>query len=635
MKRTPNSSKSRNGCHRCKSKHIKCDETKPDCRICQAQGAQCPGYVKELKWSNKHEVHSSGPQPPRKRQRTVHPSPTSPSVSNETSLSPGNESTGGRVNSLVAAPQLGLQPSDDIDLFEWPSLEQYGYEDLAFSSALYQPTTETSFETAFSYPFLGDLSEIAHQESEPPQTTGTESIITSDEGEELSSPDVPSNLEKTQSGSAGLLQTFYRLTVPSKVPGFSDQDLVHHYFKHVCPLYSCFDSEQNPFRTLVASTWADSKTISTAIQSLAVGHLANHYPHMASQALAKRSMAWKSLQKDLQLLRSNKCSADTVLLSLLLLGLSSVWHQASNLGLQYLFIARDLVQTKLKNNDQSPLNDFFMDAVIHWEMLASLVDPVPMSPFSGLKSPTLHLPMKPRPIKPHPWTGLLNHLAFLFGEIGRVLRRRQRDGLISTDDEEWVGILSQALTSLVVPEAADVVDFDDPCTASTDLVAIAKAYRCIAFLELYQSYPRLLWDALSEDKLIEDFQQLKLSQQSRNEEELHLNLTSIATHTLQIVKPIPISSAACRLLPLIMLSAGSQVRIPDDVKLDTDQSAELLDVRYLVEQRMLVLSRKYPQRPLLVMTSILKEVWERVDAGLSGAHWMDVAHEKCWQTIMG
>ncbi|KAI4163594.1 MAG: hypothetical protein LQ342_002866 [Letrouitia transgressa] len=46
----PKQSKSRNGCVTCKSKRLKCDETKPMCQQCQKRNVTCGGYKKDFKW---------------------------------------------------------------------------------------------------------------------------------------------------------------------------------------------------------------------------------------------------------------------------------------------------------------------------------------------------------------------------------------------------------------------------------------------------------------------------------------------------------------------------------------------------------------------------------------------------------
>lgn len=102
-------------------------------------------------------------------------------------------------------------------------------------------------------------------------------------------------------------------------------------------------------------------------------------------------------------------------------------------------------------------------------------------------------------------------------------------------------------------------------------------------------------------------------------------LIAVALHILNAVKQISISSAACRLLPPILLSAASQLRLEPDCSPECRE--KVVDARYSVEARMLILSRKYPQRPFLQMMDVVKEVWERLDNETSQAHWMNVMHE--------
>ncbi|KAF2209200.1 hypothetical protein CERZMDRAFT_24034, partial [Cercospora zeae-maydis SCOH1-5] len=355
---------------------------------------------------------------------------------------------------------------------------------------------------------------------------------------------------------ASLLKTFYRLAVPNKVPGFSDDDLVSHYFNHVCAVYSCFDSDANQFRTLVAENCATSSTIRFTIESMAIGHLANFYPHIAGLGNAKRGRAWKSLQQDLQLLRNGKSSIDTVLLALLLLGVSSSWHQASNLGLQYLFIARDLVQVKLQRNEHSPHDEFLLDAIMYWEMLASFIDPVPMAALQGLKSPDLAMPVRETPITPHPWTGISSEIFFVLAEVGRILRRRVRNGVLGTGDEEWAFHLEKLLYTWSPPESSSISDPGDKRTPLADLILISQAYRLVGLLEIYRAFPNIFWQR-TKTCSIPDILSTTPSNIKCFQSPLDYHLTVLATQTLDLVKPIPISSGACRLLPLIMLIAGS------------------------------------------------------------------------------
>ncbi|KAI9737883.1 MAG: hypothetical protein M1834_009253 [Cirrosporium novae-zelandiae] len=52
----PKQSKSRNGCVTCKTKRLKCDETKPTCQQCQKRKVACGGYKKDFKWRSFEEA---------------------------------------------------------------------------------------------------------------------------------------------------------------------------------------------------------------------------------------------------------------------------------------------------------------------------------------------------------------------------------------------------------------------------------------------------------------------------------------------------------------------------------------------------------------------------------------------------
>jgi hypothetical protein len=43
-------SRSLTGCAACRARHLKCDETRPNCQMCQITGIECPGYNGQIKW---------------------------------------------------------------------------------------------------------------------------------------------------------------------------------------------------------------------------------------------------------------------------------------------------------------------------------------------------------------------------------------------------------------------------------------------------------------------------------------------------------------------------------------------------------------------------------------------------------
>ncbi|EGW33607.1 uncharacterized protein SPAPADRAFT_136778 [Spathaspora passalidarum NRRL Y-27907] len=51
--------KSRNGCHTCKRKRLKCDETKPACMNCRKRKIECGGYAVNFKWKSFNETETA------------------------------------------------------------------------------------------------------------------------------------------------------------------------------------------------------------------------------------------------------------------------------------------------------------------------------------------------------------------------------------------------------------------------------------------------------------------------------------------------------------------------------------------------------------------------------------------------
>jgi hypothetical protein len=678
MKRTLNSSKSHNGCHRCKSKKLKCDETHPACQVCNKDSAECPGYVPQLKWSTKHEIYNqpSGSQEPkakaRRKEIPTHAHDEAlrniPTTSTQAQVTHLEESIPTHPPTAPTWPQN--QAELDPAMLDWIDYGLDGFDPFTTNNmAQLFGTGQTTFVPYHPIAGMVDSEGLMHAALDPynfptfpvPRSnSATESSgnYTSPTGSILSAPvNTPTEGEDARKDSGSLLGAFYRLATPTTTARFSEEHLVQHYFSDVCALYSCFDSDRNPFRSLVSDLRKDSATIHLSIQSMAIAHLSNHYPYMAPLGRSKRMQSWKSLQIDLRRYRVGKIALDTVLMSCLLLGLSSPWHQPSDLGLQYLFIARSLIQMYLRSSRRTAASltneKFYLDAFMHWEMLASFFEPVAMMSFPGFGAPDPPMPVRGEMVSPHPWTGVAPELHFALAEVGRVLRRRrsrlamlgesyaeersQKDEI----DEQWSSSLERLLQTIRLPDLDEIEEYGDKYTPKMDLLRAAEAYRFVGMLELYMIVPSLLEARIERGEafppsVIEDF--VEPVDDSGFLETRDSWLSAIALHTLQLIKDVSIHSATCRMHLLVLVSAGSQLRLPSASSSDDSPNAhhdKVMEGRGFVDSRMLALSRKYPQKQILQILDIIKEAWDRLDRGEGRAHWLGVAHEQNWQTMLG
>jgi hypothetical protein len=273
--------------------------------------------------------------------------------------------------------------------------------------------TDMTFDPAYDFDFENtpDITDLPLLEDLESNILGLPEYAADTISETSSSP-VPQR---------SLLLDYYRVPNPSPAWHIDDIEskLVQHYFKEVCVLFSSFDSLLNPFRTTIGRIFQESSSIYYAIQSMAAAHLANTFPHMTEVGKRMQRKACESLQAELPVVQSGQANGTMAFLSIVLLGMTTSWHESSALGEEFLTMARSMILPKLiRNTNREEVRretQFFEEALIYWEMLMGFVaqDTVTCSPGSILRSRTTPQPdtsSRARyidgKIVPHPWTGI-------------------------------------------------------------------------------------------------------------------------------------------------------------------------------------------------------------------------------------
>ncbi|RMZ72295.1 c6 zinc finger domain-containing [Pyrenophora seminiperda CCB06] len=677
--------KSRNGCSRCKLKRLKCDETAPGCLQCKKRNVACPGYEKTLKWSTKYEVFSptkSKSTSPKLRLADVTPS-------SSTSTLPQNVASGiealaavlpaGRKNTALPQPPPTTQTSSSVPsppIFEEPTSTQESSTEDGDSPRDYEPFPMENVNTVdpimfdttplcnedFNFdPFesidfdsasLDELTFDIHDLS-PKQDTISASLPLMDrEPGRESSPRL----------SRSLLLDLYRLPSPSPNPSTTDDVeslLVQHYFKDVCAVFSSFDSVLNPFRTTIGRIYKDSPSINYAIQSMAAAHLANTFPNMAATGVELQRKAREALDMELPLAQSGKTSATKTFLSIMLLGLTTSWHESNALGLEYLSTARDLILPKLLGRaggaEVEREAQFFEESLIHWEMLMGFVteDAMSFSPKSGLRPNVTARKNAPAArglngkTVPHPWTGIAPMIHFLFAEVGRLVRKeRSMDRESSMDlrrrqeNLQNAASLEEDLLAVDYPSVDEVVDTGDERTPKQHFVTIAEAYRLSGLLEIYRVFPSILRKRLGSDKFQSsgnmDFEFPTPRFETPFEDtDMKLWLNSLAMHIIRSLESLPASSGTFCIQPLLLVVAASELKFVSSVDFfDVHANdAEVVAAREFAIRRLQEFALRLPNKPLRTMIQLIKETWRQTDEG-HDAFWIDVMNEKGYHTIM-
>ncbi|KAJ8109141.1 hypothetical protein OPT61_g7676 [Boeremia exigua] len=694
--------KSRNGCGRCKLKRLKCDETAGSCLQCKKRNVPCPGYEKTLKWSTKYEVFqpteftSSPPRP-----MTTSAGVRKPSKGTGSSL-PRNVANGiealaavlpaGRksadaemtYNDKQVTPSLASPPSledpiilqesstedgdsprdlepfpmDDIDVLDStmldgfvdtipPPTEDFHFD--PFDGTDLDSTVLDDFGSFGGFDYDASSSAFGHNES----STESSVLTTRESSREASPPRL----------SRSLLLGFYRLPSPTPNPTSPDDQeslLIQHYFKDVCAVFSSFDSHLNPFRTTIGKIYQDSPSISYAIQSMSAAHLANTFPYMAAIGNELQRKAVAALQEELPLAQAGQISCTRTFLSIMLLGLTTSWHDSNALGTEFLATARGLILRKLMDRSQEAEvqreAQFFEESLIYWEMVMGFVteDAMSFSRPSGMRprivSNQKSVPAGRRPdgkIVPHPWTGVAPMVQALFAEVGRLVRSERslnRDSVVDLIRRQEnlfnASSLEEDLLAVDYPSVDEIADTGDDRTPKEHFTILAEAYRCAGLLELYRVFPSILRKRLGSNKLPVsenvNFQfPMPRFETSYEDADIKLWLNSLAMHILQMIESLPASSGTFCIQQLVITVAASELKFVSSVDFfDVHANdSKVLQAREKVIRRLEVYAHRLPGKPLRQLITLIKETWRQSDEG-NDAFWIDIMNEKGWHTVM-
>lgn len=477
------------------------------------------------------------------------------------------------------------------------------------------------------------------------------------------------SLNQSTDSLSAIRQQLHRSTVPEFLLHLPTM-LVEYYFTYVCRIFSSFDGTLNPFRSTVGRLWDGSAPIYYAIQSMAAAYLANHFPRMTSVGIQMQRETYKCLYQGENL--------DKTLLTVLLVGQTTAWHDPRDLGLVHLRTAKRLNRRRLEGQGvgvearERRQNEFFEQCIMYWDMLAGFVDddvgelevsqiPSPSITSVGEGSPLSSTPSSEKEkVFPHPWTGVAPQAQNLFAQVGRLIRRHRKttsqdlqsldffslDFAFSTaiptpgaSALESAQSLEEAFLSFTPPSASSLVDAGDENTPVGHYIILADAYRCAGLLSLYRVFPALLsrrvplpfapaselnpftFVSTNISLPLEDF------------------LLSLALHTISLLSQLPLSSGTRCLQPILFLVAGSELRFdptlsPSIFNSIKSREVEIATARSFVTSRLQDFCSSLPAKPVKKALVIVEEMWARGDAG-GEWFWMDVMGEMGWETIFG
>ncbi|KAL8330258.1 hypothetical protein RB593_001324 [Gaeumannomyces tritici] len=538
--------RSRNGCQQCKLKRLKCDETRPACLMCTRAGRKCSGYNQEFRWSTKHEkaLDSGASREPSSfgtlltavsKVLTIEPAPPGhqPAVQKHAVQQPPRSLPIQTVSpAAAAAPPPAIFPQLQTPLSSCADL------DLLSPTSSAAATLDLSTSGPEAYP--GENIGLPLQgfqchawDTIPPEdgvaTLGTVGIY----GNNLQLLPSQPVMRPTFYLQCGTPQPLLAETPEAFAPwvprSIMDRNsmLVEEWFKHVCTIWSCFDSDLNLNRKIAANAWARSEPVMRCMQSMAATCLSSQMPQMRRVAIASLKGAISSIKTELRLagpaIDRGVFPAD-LLLALCCVGTAACWIDPKQLAARFLREARNLMHRLnrgasagfLPPEDRESL-EFFNNSIIYWDMLVAVVsdDDHDTSGDPGSEGNLLLLRASYSPdrsglIIPHPWTGTCAAAQRLFARSIRLCRRFRghlRGRSISTGAAlrtalRYIGEaqgLEEELLELEQISAEHVADTGDRLTPREHMVDVAEGYRLASLLQLYQTFQDLVVRRLPED----------------------------------------------------------------------------------------------------------------------------------------
>jgi hypothetical protein len=393
---------------------------------------------------------------------------------------------------------------------------------------------------------------------------------------------------------------------------------------------------------------------------MSAAHLANTFPYMAAIGTDLQRKACEALQEELPLAQAGQISCTRTFLSIMMLGLTTSWHDSNALGTEFLSTARGLILPKLMDRNQEVEvqreAQFFEESLIYWEMVMGFVteDAMSFSRPSGMRprvvSNKKSTPAGRRPdgkIVPHPWTGVAPMVQALFAEVGRLVRSERslnRESVIDLIRRQEnlfnATSLEEDLLAVDYPSVDEIADTGDERTPKEHFTVLAEAYRCAGLLELYRVFPSILRKRLGTNKLPVsqnvDFQfPMPRFETPYEDADMKLWLNSLAMHILQMIESLPASSGTFCIQQLVLTVAACELKFVSSVDFfDVHANdSKVLHARDLVVRRLEVYAHRLPGKPLRQLIRLIKETWRQSDEG-NDAFWIDIMNEKGWHTIM-
>ncbi|KAI1034455.1 hypothetical protein LB504_004363 [Fusarium proliferatum] len=630
--KTPHS-KSRNGCLRCKSRKVKCDERKPACTRCEDQNYECPGYALNVRWSQKHQTRPNTGESSLRQKKAK------------------SRTTASSISAVEGFHQMNgwLDPASQLD-FLMPA-EIFSIDNLSQDILGVESSPRINNNNILDSPG-GNLTVWTLPEDSGSTFDIEEPIgVMGQSFDDSASHPIFQSLNPTREEQS-LVQARNPGLDPHRRMSNTPTTLSEYFFREVITLYCSWDSELNVMRNIIEKMWQSSGVLYHTIQSMAAACLSKDFPHLLRVAREERSQALQ-LVRD----RPQEMEKQVMLLASMLLGHTSSWLSPHNLATENFRASQSILDEIATENSDSSEMSFFRDTMDYWAML--LVYLTDKNELGGYRrEERIGPPNVTKPVEPHPYSGISQDMVRALTDTGiLIFQYRKHMSTMKFMTESDFDVFRTALregrrlerTFLAhqVPSAVHTKNPGDPKTPLRHLELMDEAYRCTGLLQLYRVFPDLLneryspWD---KDHILRPLP----AHQVPTKKERQQWLTHFALYILGILEDIPFESSTRSAQPFVMVAIsgelrqyshdlqGSEVSVTDPGLLSIDiLSIEVARARKFVSSRLSAYTHILPLRKSQIILELINQVWSAIDDGQDDAYWLDIAYEKNLGTMMG
>ncbi|KAF2019759.1 hypothetical protein BU24DRAFT_406386 [Aaosphaeria arxii CBS 175.79] len=544
--------KSRQGCARCKTKRIKCDEKRPGCGNCGKSGNVCPGYEQRLKWSRKYEKLSTTAD------------------GNGTLL----QWNSGRDGERDRNAEGSSRPREDLTVDGdpvWPVVSSSAWQDVQLN--LDSGLVEGDYDSIVALENF-DMSNTQHDHFSIP---------------DLGIPQTPNHLPTT---------------------------LIEYWFRFICPMRSTFDSDINYNRTMAWTSWNASGAVFYTMQTMSAACLLKTMPQLSETLPLLRTQALAAINQGMSQVRSSpipNITAD-LLFAIFSLGTSQHWITPGMSETPFLESARELLSTWKATPSVAGglVYNYFSRALTYWEMLLTMTGrgsiPAKIKKKQQRNRSKLlralnlpgrsddNIPTEPQPQKsdpevfgtrPNSWCGLSSEVIEVFSQVMALCRstclHRQKDRNsrridtvsdtlcdISLGHELQRELLAMDFGTLVLVEEIQghpVITQDDK-TPVAHLLHTAEAYRQAALLQLHLTFHDL-------PKTVATYAP---ADDHNGDEKAHAEFVlALTLRLVMMLQQIPPESGSRSIHPMLYLSAAAGLRYSAVSEVDDINVPDIFD----------------------------------------------------------